>query len=180
MDRDRQSDSLRGGEKGTHCMISQELRGVECCRVAASAAAVAAEDWEIWQIFLQTTQTGSRECAVSRCSMLTNVLVAAIFWNYAHTWETTGMGVFPCLFTSSLSKSHFSKRLLQGAEWRWKKKNIRLSTSCKSLTDVRGCVCGHKTVRKKNQREWVDEKNTRRLCERGQWDKGSARLSGWG
>lgn len=45
--RERASESLRQGNgEGTHCMISQELWGVECCRVAGG------KDWEIWQIFL--------------------------------------------------------------------------------------------------------------------------------
>lgn len=35
----------KGKREGTHCMISQELQGVECCRVAGG------EDWEIYDRF---------------------------------------------------------------------------------------------------------------------------------
>lgn len=69
-------------------------------------------------------------------------------------------------YTQKLSKSHFTNTYSRGMSV--DEKNIRLSTLCESLTDVRMCVCacvclsasGQKAVRKKKKRDLCMEGKT--------------------
>lgn len=92
-----------GTEKGTHCMISQELRGLECREVPGG------EEWEMCDRFSCKLPTlEACEALIPCCFMLINMVVFAFFLSCIHAY-TVAIGALP---QSLLSHSFSGKKLL--------------------------------------------------------------------